>query len=307
MAVNREYKDRLFKLIVEKIPGFALELYNALNNSSYTEEDGFVFNTLEDVIYLGMRNDVSFVIGSHMVLYEQQSTANPNMPLRTFLYTAELLKNYLEETGKKEYLYGTKLVEIPAPKCYVFYNGHRYKEDIVDLRLSDAFCVPSPGYEWTATVVNIGDGQNKELLTKCMVLGDYAAFVDMIAEGKVQGLSIRASVDAAVECFSKKEGAFGMMVKEHRNRVINSILTEYDEEAVHKVFREQAREEGLAEGREEGRVEGHSEGRIETWSNDIVRIVNNFHVSVEEAIKILDIPSEERSRILERVTKMQNN
>ncbi|MDO4620623.1 MAG: hypothetical protein Q4B09_08395, partial [Lachnospiraceae bacterium] len=248
MKANRMYKDRLFKFVIENIPGLALELYNALNGTTYTEEDGFEFNTLEDVIYLGMKNDVSFLVGCHLVLYEQQSTVNPNMPLRSFFYTAELLKQSLEATGTWNRIYGSQLLKIPAPKCYVFYCGSSYREDTIELKLSDAFCVPSFGYEWTATVINIGKGHSKKLLAMCRELSDYADFINMVTDGIAQSLSLQDSVDSAVEFFSKQEGAFGMLVKKNRRRVTNFILTEYDEEGVRKVFRE----EGLAEGRKQG-------------------------------------------------------
>ena len=83
---EREYKDRLFKAIfgrnTEQSKRWRLELYNALNGTSYSDPDALAVNTIENVIYLNMRNDISFLVDSQMTLYEQQSTYNPNMPLR---------------------------------------------------------------------------------------------------------------------------------------------------------------------------------------------------------------------------------
>ena len=69
---NREYKDRLFKAIfgrnTEESKRWRLELYNALNGTSYTDPDALEVNTIENVIYITMRNDISFLVGSEMNL-----------------------------------------------------------------------------------------------------------------------------------------------------------------------------------------------------------------------------------------------
>lgn len=67
-----------------------LSLYNALNKTSYTNPDDMKITTLEDVIYVGMKNDVSFLFSSIMNLFEHQSTFNPNMPVRGLLYLARI-------------------------------------------------------------------------------------------------------------------------------------------------------------------------------------------------------------------------
>jgi len=42
--------------------------------------------TLENAIYLNMKNDVSCVFDFELSLYEHQSTVNPNIPLRNLIY-----------------------------------------------------------------------------------------------------------------------------------------------------------------------------------------------------------------------------
>ena len=78
---QREYKDRLFKKIFSDRRDL-LDLYNALNGTSYDNPDDIVVNTLEDVIYLGMKNDISFILKNILSLYEHQSTLSPNLALR---------------------------------------------------------------------------------------------------------------------------------------------------------------------------------------------------------------------------------
>ena len=57
--VNRKYKDRLFRLVFEDKRDL-LDLYNAVNGSNYQNPDELMITTLEDAIYLGMKNDLSF-------------------------------------------------------------------------------------------------------------------------------------------------------------------------------------------------------------------------------------------------------
>ena len=55
-----------------------LELYNALNDSDYSEEEELRIVTLDNCLYLSMRNDLAFILDFHLHLYEQQSTPSPN-------------------------------------------------------------------------------------------------------------------------------------------------------------------------------------------------------------------------------------
>ena len=138
---NREYKDRLFKAIFgrdsEQSKRWRLDLYNALNGTSYTDPDALSLTTIENVIYITMKNDISFLIGSQMNLFEQQSSFNPNMPLRGLMYFAQLYQMYLSRQEKD--LFGTTLVKIPTPSFIVFYNGDRKLPDVSYQKLSDAF------------------------------------------------------------------------------------------------------------------------------------------------------------------------
>ena len=66
---SREYKDRVFRMLL-KDPKVALEVYNAMNGTSYDNPDELIITTLENAVYLGMKNDVSFILGTQLVLYE---------------------------------------------------------------------------------------------------------------------------------------------------------------------------------------------------------------------------------------------
>ena len=120
---NKKYKDSLFRKIFGESKENALSLYNAINGSSYTMDDEFEYTTLEDVVYMKMKDDVSFLVGASLNLYEHQSSYNPNMPLRGFLYFADLYREIIKDNEK---IYSPQLVRIPNPKYIVFYNGPIY-------------------------------------------------------------------------------------------------------------------------------------------------------------------------------------
>lgn len=178
VKINKKHKDTLFRLLFGENKENALSLYNAVNGSSYTCADDLEFTTLEDVVYMKMKNDVSFLFAKSLNLYEHQSSYNPNMPLRGLMYFADLYRQLIPESEK---LYGQKLVKIPTPKYVVFYNGDdgKMNSERIELKLSDSFEMPDAthGFEWTATMININCGRNKKIMEKCKVLNDYSIFI----------------------------------------------------------------------------------------------------------------------------------
>ena len=240
MRINREHKDRLFKFIFEKKENL-LQLYNALNGTNYNNPEDLEIVTLEDVIYMRMKNDIAFVLDYRMNLFEHQSTDNPNMPLRGLLYFARQYEKYI---AKNEYnLFSTRVIPLPTPQYVVFYNGDKWKGERKVLRLSDCFanneikgCM-----EIEVVQLNINYGHNKEIMEKCKILGEYAVFV-----GKVKNysktLSIEEAVDKATdECI--EEGILKKILIEHRAEVKDMLLTEYDEEKTMRLFQKEYEEE----------------------------------------------------------------
>ena len=147
------------------------------------------------------KNDISILIQSKMVLYEHQSTYNPNMPLRGFLYIAKLYEKYIEENGLN--IYGRRIIKLPTPEYIVFYNGMEEHPEEEILRLSDAFMSEKKieGYEWSVRILNVNYGKNEELMKKCKPLQDYAILVEKIRENISKGISAEKGIDRAVlEC-----------------------------------------------------------------------------------------------------------
>lgn len=241
--VNNKYKDTLFKYLFGRNQENALSLYNAINNTNYTIEDGFEFHVLEDVIYMKMKNDVSFLIGTSLNLYEHQSTYNPNMPLRGFFYFADLYRKLIIED---ERLYSSKMFLIPNPKFIVFYNGtsSKVKEDVMKLRLSDAFYEKDETgeFEWTATMVNINIGHNKKLFEKCLVLEHYSIFIHRVKEYNNTMKTLEVAIAKATEdCI--KEGILKDILENQTKEAFSMVLTEFDEEKYEAMIREEAKEE----------------------------------------------------------------
>ena len=246
----REYKDRLFKAIFgrdsEQSKRWRLDLYNALNNTNYTDPDALKLTTIENIIYITMKNDISFLIGSQMNLYEQQSTFNPNMPLRGLMYFAQLYQKNLSE--RDEDLFGTRLVKIPAPCFIVFYNGDRKLPDVTEQRLSDAFepAGSVPDYEWTAKGINIGGNHNVPLQKRCKPLYDYCSYVNRVKQN-LKNMTKEEAVEEALD-YAIRENLLDGYFKDQKMEVLNMSLTEFDQEQYDRNRRREGFEEGELSG-----------------------------------------------------------
>lgn len=143
ITVNYQYKDRVFRDLfgAEERKENLLSLYNALNGTEYQNLDDLEITTIEDAIYMGMKNDVSCIIDNCLSLFEHQSTYNPNMPLRGLLYFGKLYDKFINVNGKN--IYSRRLIKIPTPQYYIFYNEEKELPDRTVLRLSDAFETPT--------------------------------------------------------------------------------------------------------------------------------------------------------------------
>ena len=246
VTINRSYKDRLFKIIFEDKKEL-LSLYNALTGKNYQNPDELEINTIDDVIYMHLKNDMSFILDDWQNLFEQQSTFNPNQPLRGFFYFADLYK--VKYFGKK--IYSTRLLKIPTPQYIVFYNGTTNMPDKKELRLSDAFQQPTeqPDIEVIAHMLNINYGHNKELMERCRKLKEYAQFIDIIRhylrENK-QWSNEQAISKAIDDCI--QNNILRDILQKERLRVMASILSEFDEVGYKEMIQDEAIEDGEIRG-----------------------------------------------------------
>ncbi|MBR0185737.1 MAG: hypothetical protein IJQ24_06885 [Synergistaceae bacterium] len=237
MAVNDEHKDRVFRYLFGNPDNreWTLALYNAVNGSNYDNPDDIEYNTIEDAVYLGMKNDVSFIIVDELNLWEHQSTYNPNMSMRFLLYAAKLYEKYI--AGSDYYPYSRVLQPAPRPKCVCFYNGTGTQPERKILRLSEAFGGESD-IEVVVTMLNINYGNNRELMEACEPLSEYAWLVETIRTNQRTMRNLEAAIDAAID-----EMPDEFMIKSflllNKAEVKGMFLTEYDQE---KVLSQQRRE-----------------------------------------------------------------
>ena len=249
--IRRNYKDRLFiKLFHEKTA--LLELYNALNGTDYQNSDDLIITTIDDAVYMGMKNDCSFIVGHDINLYEHQSSYCPNMPLRGMIYLADVYKSLIEADNLN--VYGSAQIKLPTPKYIVFYNGTSERAEREELRISDAFETDDGCLEFTATMVNINKGNNQELMEKCRTLKEYSLFIDKVREYQKSGLEMAQAVDDACVYCIQHDILREFLIK-NRNEVRRVFLTEFDAKKQRELDRRDAREEGREEGRQEGRQE----------------------------------------------------
>ena len=250
LTVNRTFKSTLFIMLFEDRKNL-LELYNAITGKHYADPELLEINTLENAIYMSMKNDVSFLIDGRLSLYEHQSTKNPNLPLRFLLYISHL---YSRLTVKAN-LYGETIVRIPAPEFIIFYNGKDEMPERQLLKLSDMYSVKEekPKLELEATLLNISGTNNRKLKEACRTLRDYAIYTDKI-RAYTETMELAEAVDRAInECI--EEDILRDFLMEHKAEARAMSIFEYDQER----HMQQEREAGIEKGRRIGLAEGEGQ------------------------------------------------
>jgi len=250
---NRKYKDTVFRMVFKEKKDL-LSLFNAINGTNYDNSEELEVNTLENAVYMSMKNDVSCVLDLRMNLFEHQSTVNPNMPLRDLMYVAKLYEKMIS----KRDIYSKKRIQLPTPKFVVFYNGEEKQPERKVLRLSESFAKDTGEINLEVVVLqlNINPGYNKELIEKCKTLFEYIQFTERVRKYKKHMPFEEAIERAVVECI--QEGILEEFLRENRSEVIAVSIFEYNEE-LHK---KSLIEEGIERGIERGLSQGEEKERI---------------------------------------------
>ena len=192
LRATHQYKDTVFRMLYHDKENL-LSLYNAVNDRNYTNPEELQIVTLENAIYMGMKNDLAFIMDMNLYLYEHQSTYNPNIPLRNLFYIADEYQRLVVQKS----LYSTAIQKIPTPRFIVFYNGTKKVEDRSEFRLSSAYENPTedPDLELRVTMLNVNEGHNNELMEHCRTLKEYAQYV-----GQSEKVCCRAGHCAGRSC-----------------------------------------------------------------------------------------------------------
>lgn len=278
---NRRYKDTVFRMLfADKVN--LLSLYNAINRTAYEDPEELEIVTLKNAIYMGIKNDLAFIIDMNLFLYEHQSTYNPNIPLRDLFYIAA---EYQKLVNRKS-LYSSSLLKIPAPYFIVFYNGTEKKEEYWENSLSEAYenLNGEPRLELKVITLNINEGHNKDLMEECRVLGEYAHYV-----GKVRKYTKEMELDAAVEHAVEEciqEGILKEFLRENRAEVIAMSIFEYNKEEEEKKLRKAEYEYGYDTGYNTGYGTGYGVG-AENKAKEIASLLEKEGNEIEMIAKVL--------------------
>lgn len=261
---NKKYKDTVFRMLFNNKVRL-LELYNAINGTSYHNPDDLTITTLNGETFLKMKNDLSFIINFELNLFEHQSTPCPNIPLRDLYYLAANLK----ELYPTEKIYSPTKLKIPTPKFIMFYNGTSLMEDVETYRLSDMFArqVESPAVELIVTALNVNSGHNKELMEACETLKGYSLFVAKVRQYKQEAEKdydsshatplkllvdskevmtgiVSSSVNKAIdECI--QEGILKDFFSEYRKEIIEVGVLEYSYERHMQILQDESFDAGV--------------------------------------------------------------
>ena len=123
--MKTQHKDSLFKGIFKIAPNF-IQLLEKCKGSkvTLTPDDIIPFDLSSETLLRKRLNDVSFLTKDNrlIILIEHQSTINPNMALRMFLYYSELLQLWIKLNNINLFA-GRKITNLPTPEFYVAYNG----------------------------------------------------------------------------------------------------------------------------------------------------------------------------------------
>ncbi len=280
-AVNQKYKDTLFRMIFQEKQNL-LQLYNALNGTNYTNESELDIVTLENAIYMNMKNDVAFLLADNLNLYEHQSTYNPNMPLRDLFY---ICREYERLIGL-ESLYRRKAIQIPNPRFVVFYNGTDWHEEYQILKLSDLYLQQEeqPELELKVQMLNINIGYNKAIMDQCQTLSEYMQYVNKVRT-YAETMPIQEAVEQAVT-ESIQQGILSDFLCRFRREAIQMSIFEYNEEETLRLIRQDERQEGLIAGRQEGKLDGK------------IELLNEMKYSVSEIAAKLAVSEQKVREVL---------
>jgi len=271
--VTSKFKDNVFCMLYRDKRNL-LELYNALNNSAYTNVDDLQVTTLNGGSYMKYKNDASFLLCMSLYMFEQQSSKNPNMPLRFLHYVSDVFR----ELFSNSMLHRRSMIKIPVPHFVTFYNGlEKWVEDEDEIRLSDMYEISAdnPELELKVRVININE--DVHILNKCKTLRDYMTFVNKVRfKMGVEGDDVRIAVTEAIdECID--EDILVDFFEQHREEVVEVSIYDYDEEEVRRVLAEEYAQEYAQkvakEVSEKAFAEGEQSGRQLNLINQVIKKV----------------------------------
>ena len=294
---NRNYKDSVFvDLFAHDVTAKEnfISLYNALHGTNLDAKTTDVQPVmLERVLYMKYYNDIAMLIdGKIVILIEHQSTINQNMPFRFLEYIARIY----EKITTKDEKFGRKLVKLPVPEFYVFYNGKDdYPVESV-MKLSDAFMqldsklknqLENTSYplEISVKVININVDKENPILKHCETLKQYSEFIEQV-RSNIENAVPEPFTTAIKEAI--KKGFLSDYLNRKSTEVQNMLLAEYDYDTDIAVQRREAREEGISIGLSQGA----QQKAVETAKNALT-----MNLSIEQVATLTGLSVEEIEKL----------
>ena len=292
--INRKYKDSVFRMIFSEKDKL-IELYNAIFDTTYTEDDSVDITTIEDVIFKTMKNDISFVMdGKFVLLVEHQSSINNNMCLRDLLYAAELIMRMIDPKD----LYKEAPVKIPNPKFVVLYNGERYMPPFDEKELSDNFLKEEPEYslQLKLDVYNINIDAGSKLLEKSPTLKQYSMFVERVRRysKNKETLNERDMVEIMESCI--EDGILPEFLRNYGREAVGMMFKELTQEEAREMSRQDGYDLGIEKGIEQGRSEGEASGRT-AEKLEMAKMMKSDNEPIEKISKYTGLSIEEIEKL----------
>ena len=260
--VKNNYKDNTFCALFSEKRNL-IELYNALSGSSFDMDTPVEIVTLDNTFFGDRENDLSFIIDNRwIVLAEQQSTLSPNIPLRMMVYVARQYENLVFSRD----IYSRKLVKIPTPELYVFYNGPQDAPVEQEMKLSDAFMAECDkiALEVAVKFINVNYEKDAEILKRCKAMEGYSLLLHMIREECEATGELKTAIE---NCIRKcvEEGIIADFLKEHGGEVMSFLFEKLTREECEAIREADGFEEGYAKGIEKGEASGFAKGKTEGY------------------------------------------
>ncbi len=245
---NKKYQDTVFHKLFSTREA-ALELFNALEGTHYTEDTEIEITTLDNVLYLERKNDLGFTIASSFIfLGEQQSTINPNMPLRFLGY---ITYSYEKLVAQKS-LYSRKKLLLPTPIFYVFYTGDE-PWDTKTLKLSDCYMEKPPenSLELVVKIINLRYNKDNEILKRSKTLAGYSMLITRIKDGLRAGNPLETSIQKAIKsCI--EDGYLTAFLQQYGEEIGKMKFYEFSQKEYEDLLAEESFEAGMEEGLKAG-------------------------------------------------------
>ena len=286
---NRNYKDSVFvDLFAHDVTAKEnfISLYNALHGTNLDAKTTDVQPVmLERVLYMKYYTDIAMLIdGKIVILIEHQSTINQNMPFRFLEYIARIY----EKITTKDEKFGRKLVKLPIPEFYVFYNGKDDYPIESTMKLSDAFMqldsklknqLENANYplEISVKVVNINVDKENPILKRCETLKQYSKFIEQVRYN-IENVVPEPFTTAIKEAI--KKGFLSDYLNRKSTEVQNMLLAEYDYDTDIAVQRKEAFDDGV------------QQAKLET-----AKTLLAFGDSIEKVSKVTGLASEEIEKL----------